>query len=139
MTTKRGRNREDEGISGGVNCGGALEACAGFGAHVVDYGFEVAGFAIDLELAVGTSALSEHGVDVVDLVAAAEFVEDVVDEDEVLVDEFADGDFGLLAEVDHLAFDAVADGAEFVFHQQGAGVLAIVDVAGVKVPELAGG
>ena len=45
----------------------------------------------------------------------------------------------MFAEVDHLAVDAVADGAELVLHEQGAGVLAVVDVAGVEMPELAGG
>jgi hypothetical protein len=116
-----------------------LEAGSGFRGHVVDDGFEAAGFAEDLELAIGAAALREHGVDVVDLGAAAQFVEDIVNESEVLEDEFANGHFGLFAEVDHLAVDAVADGAEFVLHQKGAGVLAIVDVARVEVPELAGG
>ena len=78
-------------------------------------------------------------MDVVDLVAAAEFVDDVVDEGEVFEDELARGDFLLFAEVDQLAVEAVADGAELVLHQQGAGVLAVVLVAGVEAPELAGG
>src|ERR1700726_2448858 len=81
----------------------------------------------------------QHGVYVGDLFAAAEFVEDVVDEGEVLEDEFAGRNFDLLAEVDHLAVETVADGAELVLHEECAGVLAIVDVAGVETPELAGG
>ncbi len=105
-----------------------LQAGAGFGGHVVDYGFQAVGFAEDFELAIGAGSLFEHGVDVVDLVAAAEFVEDVVDEGQVLDDEFAHRDLDLFTEVDHLAVDAVADGAEFVLHEQSAGVLAIVDV-----------
>ena len=49
------------------------------------------------------------------------------------------GTSSLLAEVDHFAVEAVADGAELVFHQERARVGAVVDVAGVEVPELAGG
>ena len=87
-----------------------LEAGFGFGGHVVDYGFQVIGFAEDFELAVGAGALEEHGVDVADLMAAAQIVEDVVDEGEVLEDKLADWDLFLLAEVDEFAGDAVADG-----------------------------
>src|SRR5580698_10346291 len=47
------------------------EAGFGFGGHVVDYCFEVSGFAVDAELAVGSASLLEHGVDVADLVATA--------------------------------------------------------------------
>jgi hypothetical protein len=58
----------------------SLEAGFGFGGHVIDDCLEVAGFTEDFELAVGAGALVEHGVDVGDLFAAAEFVKDVVDE-----------------------------------------------------------
>ena len=90
-------------------------------------------------MAVGSGALFEHGADVVDLVLTAQFFDGVFDEVEVLEDEVAGGDFGLLAEVDHLAVEAVADGTELVLHEEGAGVLAEVLIRRVEVPELAGG
>ena len=51
----------------------------------------------------------------------------------------AQGDFLLLAEVDELAVEAVADGAEFVFHEQRAGVLAEVLVGLVELVEIGRG
>ncbi len=94
------------------------EAGAGFIGHVVDDGFEVAfGFFEDFELAVGAGAGGEDFADAVDGFAAAEFVDYGVDEGEIFLDEVALGDFLLAAEVDERAIEAVADGAEFVFHQ----------------------
>ena len=100
----------------------------GLGYHVVDYGLQIACVAEDFQLAVGTRSLLEHGVDVADFTPASEFVEDVVDEGEVLEDQFARGDLLLLAEVNHLAVEAVADCAKLVLHQQRTRVLAIVDI-----------
>jgi len=73
---------------------------------------------------------------VVDGVAAAEFVHDRVNEVEVFEDKFSLGDFDLLAKVDEVAVEAVAHGAEFVLHQQRAGVLAKVLVALVEAEEV---
>ncbi len=58
---------------------------------------------------------------------------------EILLEEIALGDFLLAAEVDEIAVEAIADGAEFVFHQQGARVLAEVLVGGVETIEIGGG
>ena len=48
-----------------------LQTFAGFGGHVVDDALEAAGIAENLQLAVGSGASLEHGVDVFDLLAAA--------------------------------------------------------------------
>ena len=60
-------------------------------------------------------------------------------EDEIFLDEIAQRDFLLLAEVDELAVEAVADGAEFVFHQQRPRVLAEVLVRGMEAIEISRG
>ncbi len=64
-----------------------ITAFAGFGGHVVDHGLEAAGFVEDFELAVGSGPALEHGVDVLDLLAAAQLVEHVVNEGELSKDE----------------------------------------------------
>ncbi len=51
--------------------GPSLQAFAGLSRHVVNHGLEAAGLAEDFELAVGSGAALEHGVDVLDLFAAA--------------------------------------------------------------------
>src|SRR6187402_2416260 len=87
--------------------------------HVPDDGLEVTtGLLIDAQLPVGAGAMLENPADVVDLVAAAQLVDDVVDELEVFEDEFALGHLALAAEVDELAVDAVAGGAPLVLHDQ---------------------
>src|SRR6266851_5290018 len=64
-------NDNSKGEMRGLSTARQLETGFGFGGHVVDYCFQVAGFAEDFELAVGAGALVKHGVDVGDLFAAA--------------------------------------------------------------------
>ena len=107
--------------------------------HVIDYCFQVAvGFFEDFELAVGAGAGLEDCADAVDGFAAAELVDLGIDEGQVLFNQVAQGDFLLLAEIDELAVEAVADGAEFVFGDQRAGVVAEVLVGFVQAVEVRG-
>jgi len=93
----------------------------------------------DGELAVGAGAVAEHFVDVGDFFAAAEFVDDVVDEVEVFKEEVFEGDFDLFAEVDEFAIEAVAGGAPLIFHDEGAAVEAEALVVGVELIEFGDG
>src|SRR5882762_10261742 len=99
-------------------------------------GAQVAGLLVDAKLPLGAGAFVENGVNVFDGAAAAELVDNIVDESEELDGEVAHGDFGLLAEVDELALDTVARGAPFIFFDQGAAVDAVAHVAGVETMEL---
>src|SRR5712664_1888056 len=99
-------------------------------------GAQVAGLLVDAKLALGAGALVENGVHVLDGAAAAEVVDHVVDEGEQLDGKVAHGHFGLLAEIDELAFDAVASGAPLVFFDEGAAVNAEAHVAGVEAMQL---
>src|SRR6267378_6242504 len=99
-------------------------------------GAQVAGLLKDAKLALGAGALVENGVNVFDGASAAQFVDDIVDEGEQLDGKVAHGHFGLLAEIDELAFDAVAGGAPLVFLDEGAAVDAKAHVAGVEAVEL---
>ena len=69
-------------------------------------------------------------------IAASQIVHDIIDEIEKLFAEFAHGDFGLLAEVDQIAFDAPARRAPFVFLDQRARVHPVAHVLGVEIMEL---
>ncbi len=60
-------------------------------------------------MAIGAGA-GEDFADAVDGRAAAEFVDDRIDEGEILLDEVAKWHFLVLAEVDQRAIEAVADG-----------------------------
>src|SRR5260370_42543208 len=99
-------------------------------------GAQVAGLLVDAKLALGASALVENGVHVFNGAAAAEFVHDVIDKGEQLDGEVAHGHFGFLAEIDELAFDAVARGAPLVLFDEGAAVEAEAHVAGVEAVEV---
>src|SRR5216684_1270972 len=99
-------------------------------------GAQIAGLLVDAKLAFGAGALVENGVHVLDGAAAAEVVDHVVDEGEQLDGKVAHGHFGLLAEIDELAFDAVASGTPFIFFNEGAAVNAKAHVAGVEAMQL---
>ena len=86
--------------------------------HVVHYFFQIAGLVEDAQLAVRAGAFFQDPVDVADLLAAAEFVHHVVDELQDLADQVAHRHLRLLAEIDHLAVEAVARGAPLVLHDQ---------------------
>jgi hypothetical protein len=60
--------------------------------------------------------------------AASEIVDYIIDEIEELIAEFAHGNFGLLSEVDQIAFDAPSRGAPFVFFDQRSRVHAVAHV-----------
>src|SRR5713226_178660 len=99
-------------------------------------GAQIAGLQVDAKLALGAGALVENGVHVLDGAAAAEVVDHVVDEGEQLDGKVAHRHFGFLAEIDELAFDAVASGAPLVFFDEGAAVNAKAHVGGVEAMEL---
>src|SRR5580658_8554197 len=98
-------------------------------------GFQVASLLIDAQLALRAGAVLENRMDVFDGAPAAEVVHDVIHEFEQLDGELAHGYFGLFAEIDELAFDAVAGGAPFVFFDQGAAVEPIALIALVEAME----
>ena len=91
----------------------------------------------DGELPVGAGALAEVGADAVEVVVGIEVLCGLGDEVEQLVDEVADGDLLLLAEVDELAVEPVAHGAPLVLLDERAGVLAEREVPPVEQVERA--
>src|SRR6266849_6852382 len=99
-------------------------------------GAQVAGLLVDAKLALGAGALVENGVNVLDGAAAAEVVDHVVDEGEQLDGKIAHGHFGLLAEIDELAFDAVASGAPLVFFDERTAVQAEAHISSVQAMQL---
>src|SRR5260370_18842529 len=99
-------------------------------------GAQVASLLIDAKLALGAGAFVENGVNVFDGTAAAELVDHVVDKGEQLNGKVAHGHFGFLAEVDELAFDAVASGTPFILFNEGAAVNAKAHVASVAAMQL---
>ena len=84
----------------------------------------------------GAGPFVKNGVDVFDRAAAAEIIHHVVDESQQLDGEIAHRDFRFLAEVDELAFDAVARGAPLVLFDEGAAVEAKAHVAGIEAVQL---
>src|SRR5277367_4940899 len=92
-------------------------------------GFQIAGLLIDAQLPLRAGAMFEDSMNVFDGAAAAEIVYDVIHKLEQLNSEIAHGDFGLFAEIDQLAFDAVASCAPFVFFDEGAAVEAVALIA----------
>src|SRR5580704_9389298 len=89
------------------------EPRAGFLRHVIDHRFEVAlAFFEDLELAIGAGAGLEDRANTIDGFAAAQFIDNRIDQGEIFLDQIAQRNLLLLAEVDELAVEAVADGAE---------------------------
>src|SRR5258706_2538620 len=99
-------------------------------------GAQIAGLLVDAKLPLGAGAFVENRVNVFDGAAAAELVNDVVDEGKQLDGEIAHGHFSFLAEVDELAFDAVASGAPFIFFNEGAAINAKAHVARVEAMQL---
>src|ERR1700676_681712 len=97
---------------------------------------QVAGLLIDAQLAFRAGAVFENGVNEFDGAAAAEIVDDIIDKIEEFEGQFAHGDFGLFAEIDQLAFDAVASGAPLVLFNQGTPVEAVALIALVEAMEL---
>src|ERR1700730_1234384 len=95
-------------------------------------GAQITGLLVDANLAFGTGALVENGVDVFDGAAAAKIVHDVVDEGQQFDGEITHGHFGFLAEVDQFALDAVASGTPFIFFDERAAVNAKAHIAGVE-------
>src|SRR5579872_3052836 len=98
--------------------------------------FQVASMLINTQLALGAGAVLEDGVDVFDGAAAAEIVDDIVHELTKLDGESAPGAFGLFAEIDQLALDAVTGGAPLVFFDQGAAVETVALIALVEAVQL---
>ena len=101
-----------------------------------DDSFQIAGLLIDAQLAFGAGAVLENGVDVFDGAAAAEIVDNIIDEIEKLESEFAHRDFDFFAEVDQLAFDTVAGGAPLVFFDQRAAIETVALIALIEAMEL---
>ena len=84
-----------------------------FPRHVIDHRSQVAfGFFEDLELAVGSGTGGHHLADAVDGFPAAQLVHRRIDQGEILLDEVAQRHLLLLAEVEQLALQPVAHGAE---------------------------
>src|SRR5215472_10863016 len=98
--------------------------------------FQVACFRVSLQLALGAAALTQNAFDGGQGIAAAQIVDDIVDEIEEFFAEFAHGDFGLFAEIDQIAVDAPARRAPFVFLDQRARIHAVAHVLGVEIMEL---
>ena len=94
--------------------------------------FEVASLLVDAKLALGAGAFAQNCVHVLDGAAAAEIVDDVIDEFEQFGGELAHRDFRFLAEIDELAFDAVTRGTPFIFLDKGAPIQTEAHVASVK-------
>src|SRR5579863_1498876 len=102
-----------------------LQSGPGLLGHVIDHRFQVAvGFFEDLELAVGAGAGLENLAYAFNGFAASEFVDHRIDQGKILLDQVALWNLLLLAEVDKLAVEPIAHGAEFILHQQRASVLA---------------
>src|SRR5713226_10280937 len=99
-------------------------------------GAQVASLLVDAKLALGAGAFVKNSVDVFDGAAAAELVDNVVDKGEQLDGKIAHGHLGLLAEIDELAFDAVARGTPLVFFDERAAVDAKTHVTGVEPVQL---
>ena len=77
-------------------------------------------------------------MDVVDLFARAELVDDVVDEFEEFEDQIADRDFLALAEVDQFPVEPIARGAPFVFADQRAPIDAEAEILAMQFVEFGG-
>src|ERR1700719_2312619 len=92
---------------------------------------QVASLLIDAQLPLGAGAFVKNGVNVFDGAAAAELVDHVLDEGEQFDGQIAHGDFGFLAEIDELAFDAVTRGAPLIFFDEGTAVHAKAHVTSV--------
>src|SRR5262249_9776847 len=52
--------------------------------HVIDNFFQILSLLKDLELTIGAGAVPEHRLDVIDLFARAELIDDVIDERKIL-------------------------------------------------------
>lgn len=86
-----------------------------------------------MALLVGAGAALHDGVDVGDLFAAVEAVQDGFDAFEQLVQQVADGDLLFDAEVEQFSLQTVAHGAPFVLGDEGAVVKAEGHVAMAQV------
>src|SRR5215831_8689492 len=76
--------------------------------HDIIHNFlQVAGFTVNLKLAISACTHFEHFVNVVDLITRAQFVHDVVYEMEVLMHKVHQRYFLFLAEVDELALESI--------------------------------
>src|SRR6266566_2667498 len=88
------------------------------------------------ELPVGARSLRQDRVHILDRLSRAKLVDDVVHELEQLEREVAHRHLGLLAEVDQLAIDPVADRPPLVLGDQSRHVLAKTEVARAKNEQL---
>src|SRR6266545_3916774 len=114
-----------------------IQAVAGLVADVVHDLLEIsARRLVDAQLSVGAGAVVQDPLDACDFLPRAELVDHVVHELEHFARELAKRNFLLLAEVDQLALDAIADGAPLVFEDQGATVAAPPDVLRAQLVEL---
>src|SRR5580700_1502869 len=111
-------------------------ASAGFFHQMFDDGPQVVGFLIDAELAFGTGALVQDGVNVFDGAATPKVVDYIVHKLEQFGRQLAHRYFGFLAEVDQLAFDAIARRTPFVLLNERAAVEAETHVPGVQAVQL---
>src|SRR6185369_16574914 len=105
--------------------------------EVVHHVVEAVRLRVERELPVRARALADDGADALEVVVRVEDVRRLRHELEQLADEGPDGDLLLLAEVDELAVEAVADGAPLVLLDERAGVLAEGEVSPVEEVELA--
>src|SRR5271166_954676 len=96
---------------------------------------QVPGLVVNLELAVGAAAHLQHLVDVVNLVARSQFVDNVVDQVQIFEHQSFDRYFFLFAEVDELAFQPVTACAKLVFADQRAAVNAVALVGRMQLPQ----
>src|SRR5580704_16599097 len=107
-------------------------APTGFFDQVTYDRFEVAGFLVDAKLALGAGAFAQNCVHVLDGAAAAEIVDNIIDEFEQFGGELAHRDFRFFAEIDELALDAITRGTPLIFLDEGAPIQTEAHVAGVK-------
>src|SRR3984957_434241 len=108
--------------------------------HVVDNGVQVSvGLLEFAALPLGARAAVENCADRCHRLAAAQFIHAVINEGQILENQLALVYLCFLAKVDQLAFQAITHRAPLVFHQQGSAVLAPIVIAGVQLPQFAGG
>src|SRR5205807_2372927 len=108
----------------------------GFGREQLDHRTSVAAVLQDLQLAVRAGPLRQDRVDVLDRLPRAQLIHDIVDELDELDREVSHRDLRLLAEVDQVAVDAIADSSPLVLGDQSRHVLAKTEVARAELEQL---
>src|SRR5207244_162194 len=113
-----------------------LDAVARFVDDRLDDAPQIAGLSIDGELPIRARAVGEDRADILNLAAAPELVDDIVDKREELERELAHRHLGAAAEVDQLAVEAPARRTPFVLLDQAAVIHAKSEIARPQLIQL---